>query len=143
MKVYVKLLKKSDYTNDGIVTLNEWMIWITQKRQEKDRKDWLLNIYKSFIFILSMIQLVLGIADRLEKYFNCHDFKKVGHFSCPHLRPFHDAMIFKSCLRFEAWRYITHAFVHHGLPHLLTNLTLQLFFGNTGCFLYYFFILSI
>merc|ERR1719203_2253797 len=39
-------------------------------------------------------------------------------------------MIFKSCLRFEAWRYVTHAFAHHGTPHLLINLVFQIIFGG-------------
>ena len=90
LKVYVKMLKKSDYSNDGKVTLNEWIAWITQKKQEQDRRDWLHNIFKSFIFIISMIQLVMGIADRIEKYFVCYDYQHKGHSPCPHLRQFHD-----------------------------------------------------
>ena len=34
LKAYVGLLKKSDYNKDGTVTLDEWMVWITQKKQE-------------------------------------------------------------------------------------------------------------
>ena len=127
LKVYVELLRKSDYNNDKTVTIDEWMIWITQKKQEEDRKNWFLNPFKSFIFIVSIIQLVIGIGSRIEKYYYCNG---TSAHHCHYVRPFHDAMIFKSCLRFEAWRYFTHAFVHHGLPHLAINLALQLFFGK-------------
>ena len=130
MKVYVELLKKSDYNRNGIVTLDEWITWISQKKQEHDRKNWFLNPGKSFIFIVTMIQLIIGLADRYEKHHFCSCCENKGHPPCPNIRPFHDAMIFKSCLRYETWRYITYAFVHHGLPHLCTNLTLQLFFGK-------------
>ena len=123
----MKLVKESDYDENGTVTLNEWMAWITQRKQDYDRKKWLLEPWKSFIVIVSLIQFVIGVADRIEKYYRCDDYKS---HTCPYIRPFHDAMIFKSCLRFEAWRYVTHAFVHHGLPHLATNLGLQLFFGK-------------
>ena len=127
LKVYVELLRKSDYNNDKTVTIDEWMIWITQKKQEEDRKNWFLNPFKSFIFIVSIIQLVIGIGSRIEKNYYCNG---TSAHHCHYVRPFHDAMIFKSCLRFEAWRYFTHAFVHHGLPHLTINLALQLFFGK-------------
>ena len=130
LKNYVKLVKESDYDENGTVTLNEWMAWITQRKQEYDRKNWLLKPWKSFIVIVSLIQFIIGVADRIEKYYRCYDYQFKGHSTCPFIRPFHDAMIFKSCLRFEAWRYVTHAFVHHGLPHLATNLGLQLFFGK-------------
>ena len=123
----MKLVKESDYDENGTVTLNEWMAWITQRKQNYDRKKWLLEPWKSFIVIVSLIQFVIGMADRIEKYYRCGDYHS---HTCPYIRPFHDAMIFKSCLRFEAWRYVTHAFVHHGLPHLATNLGLQLFFGK-------------
>ena len=130
LKVYVELFKKSDYNRDGKVTLNEWMAWITQKKQIHDRKKWFLNPGKSFIFIVSMIQLIIGLASRWEKHIYCACCEHKNHPTCPNVRPFHDAMIFKSCLRFETWRYVTYAFVHHGLPHLATNLTFQMFFGK-------------
>ena len=91
---------------------------------------WLRKPWRSFIVILSVTQLILGIVKRIEKHYICYDYSFKGHKTCPYVRPFHDAMIFKSCLRFESWRYVTHSFAHHGTPHLLINLAFQVIFGK-------------
>ena len=48
-KHYKSNITQSYYNKDGTVTLNEWMVWITQKKQERDRKNWIINPGKSFI----------------------------------------------------------------------------------------------
>ena len=127
---YVELLANSKYCEDGTVTLDEFLVWITQKGKEFSRKNWLIKPWKSFIVILSLIQFITGVADRIEKYYLCNDYIYQEQGLCPYIRPFHDAMLFKACLRFEAWRYITHILISHAFPNLATNLGLQLFFGK-------------
>ena len=126
LKSYVNLMSNCDDYGQ-VVTLDQWIKWITQKKQEYARKSYLLQPWKTFVIMLSMIQLLTGVAGRIEKYYYCGESP---NHPCPYVRPFHDTMIFKSCLRFEAWRYISHIFVHTGLPHLFSNLAVQLFFGN-------------
>ena len=75
-------MKESDYDENGTVTLNEWMAWITQRKQDYDRKKWLLEPWKSFIVIVSLIQFVIGVADRIEKYYRCDDFKSHSLVKC-------------------------------------------------------------
>ena len=117
-------ISKADVDGDGTVKFEEWMTWINQKKMNLDRKKFLLNPVKSFIVIISIIQLIIGISDRIEKFHVC------GWSKCHDPRIFHDKMIFQACMRFQPWRYITHALVHHGLPHLCINLCTQLFFGK-------------
>ena len=131
MRNYVKgLLKVCDEDKCGTVSLDQWIAWITHEKHTHDRMLWLKKPWRSFIVILSVTQLILGIVKRIEKAYYCYDYSFAGHKTCPYVRPFHDAMIFKSCLRFEAWRYVTHAFAHHGTPHLLINLFFQIIFGK-------------
>ena len=130
IKSYAKVVKKANFDEDGVVTLDEWLAWITQKKTNLDRRKFMLKPWKSFIVVLSVIQLIIGIGDRAEKYSVC-GWNNYGKQHCMEPRPFHDKMTFMACLRFQPWRYITHAFVHHGLPHLFINLMTQLFFGNS------------
>ena len=136
LKNYVEgLLDTCDEDNRRTVSFNEWIAWITHEKHVQNRRDWVQKPWRSFIVILSLTQLILGIIKRIEKAYICYDYSFAGHKTCPYVRPFHDAMIFKSCLRFEAWRYVTHAFAHHGTPHLLINLAFQVFFGKTHKYL--------
>ena len=138
IKSYAKVVKKANFDEDGVVTLDEWLAWITQKKTNLDRRKFMLKPWKSFIVVLSVIQLIIGIGDRSEKYSVCGWYNVINEGTpqekqlqhCLEPRPFHDKMTFMACLRFQPWRYITHAFVHHGLPHLFINLMTQLFFRN-------------
>lgn len=134
IKSYAKVVKKANFDEDGVVTLDEWLAWITQKKTNLDRRKFMRKPWKSFIVVLSLIQLIIGIGDRSEKYSVCgwnNVIEGIPHQHCQEPRPFHDKMTFMACLRFQPWRYITHAFVHHGLPHLFINLMTQLFFGKS------------
>ena len=134
------MLKTCDEEGCGTVSFDEWIAWITHEKHTHDRMLWLKKPWRSFIVILSVTQLILGIVKRIEKAYFCYDYSFAGHKTCPYVRPFHDTMIFKSCLRFEAWRYVTHAFAHHGTPHLLINLVFQIIFGKNLVFCFLFFL---
>ena len=123
-------MNKADADGDEVISLHEWLTWINQKKLDLDRKKFLVFPWQSFIVILSIIQLIIGFSDRIEKWYVCGFEQRPDWNKCRDPRVFHDKMVFIACLRWQPWRYITHALVHHGLPHLGINLLTQLFFGK-------------
>ena len=67
LSFFILGIKDADVDGDGSVTFDEWLCWITQKKMDLDRKKFLLSPWKSFIVILSLIQLIIGISDRIGK----------------------------------------------------------------------------
>ena len=96
IKSYAKVVKKANFDEDGVVTLDEWLAWITQKKTNLDRRKFMLKPWKSFIVVLTMIQLIIGIGDRAEKYSVC-GWNNYGKQHCQQPRPFHGA----KCLGFS------------------------------------------
>ena len=90
IKSYAKVVKKANFDEDGVVTLDEWLAWITQKKTNLDRRKFMLKPWKSFIVVLTMIQLIIGIGDRAEKYSVC-GWNNYGKQHCQQPRPFHGA----------------------------------------------------
>ena len=94
IKSYAKVVKKANFDEDGVVTLDEWLAWITQKKTNLDRRKFMRKPWKSFIVVLSLIQLIIGIGDRSEKYSVCgwnNVIEGIPHQHCQEPRPFHGA----------------------------------------------------
>ena len=43
IKSYAKVVKKANFDEDGVVTLDEWLAWITQKKTNLDRRKFMLS----------------------------------------------------------------------------------------------------
>ena len=61
VELMIGIFKECDDNNDQILTKSEWLEWTQIKLEEHLRKECLIHPHQSFIFILSLIQLITGI----------------------------------------------------------------------------------